>query len=232
MRTVAAVFGGAALALGGCAASMDWQTEKADPGFVDGTRILAQAAVLYTRDQILAGKREVNSQTDRIPERWREKLLSVGFSDADIVDGSELGSQTYCYAFDTVITCRHRGIYLAHVDPSLQGKINLQTRWTRGDIVEIELRKTPSNDLVGVVVATYRKFDSWQDCRMEDLGDMGILKYSPYGPWNAGWLECDGLEERGWSPRIVRSAPYSDPNKPPVRHVREWIKLPPGSRKN
>jgi hypothetical protein len=219
---------------------MGWETEKADSSFVDGTRILAQVAVIYPRNEILTGQHEeysyvqgktVSRATDRFATGWHEKLLSAGFKDEDIADGSELGAQTFCFAWDMVIPCRHHGVYMAHIGASLQGKLrsyaeSLKSGGRRGDLVEIELKKTPSGALVGTVVAVYRKQDDWQNCRMADLGDMGIFKYAPSGPPHASWVECDGLETEGWTPRIVRSAPSSNPNNPPLTYVREWIKLP------
>jgi hypothetical protein len=60
----------AALALGGCA-GLDWETERADPKFVDGTRVLAQVAHIYAdRNEILTGN------TDRFAKRWHEKILT------------------------------------------------------------------------------------------------------------------------------------------------------------
>ncbi|HKW38357.1 MAG TPA: hypothetical protein VJO54_11155 [Burkholderiales bacterium] len=230
--------------LAGCA-GISWETEKADPSFVDRTRILAMVIVVYSRNEIATGKRErysyvqgktVEGASDPFIEKWREKLLSAGFADAEIADGSELRAQTFCYAWDMAIPCRHRGYYLAHVNPPLQGKLRSLVESRRGgmqtaDLVEIELRKTPTDDLVGVVVGIYRKYDDFRDCRVENLGDMGMFKYSPSGPPNGSWLECDGLEKEGWTQRIVRSAPSSNPNNPPPhKYVREWIKLPPSAK--
>jgi hypothetical protein len=207
-----------ALVLGGCA-GLSWETEKADSSFVDGTRILGEVGWAYTRDEVLAEK-------DPYVPGWRTKLLSIGFTDAEIVNGSEVSVHTFCYAWDMAVPCRHRGVYLAHVNPNLQGKVASRRGRLHGELVEIELRKTPSNDLAGVVVAIYRKGDDWQDCRGKNLGDMGIFKYSPSGPPNGAWIDCDGLEKEGWVQRVVRSAPSSDPNKPPLIYVHEWIKLP------
>lgn len=49
-----------ALALS-CAGLESWETERADPKFVDGTRVLAQVAVIYSRNEILTGNREFYS---------------------------------------------------------------------------------------------------------------------------------------------------------------------------
>jgi hypothetical protein len=227
-RTVLAA---AAIALSFCGCSFApriKQSEQAPENFVERTRILAEVTGTYTRTQILQPKQSWTGV-----ETWHARMLSVGFTDADIVDGSEVSASTYCYAHNSNVGCRHQGLYFAHVPSALQGQ--LSARWENGvqvrqhgDIVEIELQQTPSNDLVGVVVAVYRKYDSWASCRWERLNYEGFVP-SPFGSPIGMWLDCDELEKEGWQKRRVAHAPPPGPLNAPDRFIHEWIKLPGAS---
>lgn len=77
------------LIIAGCASQSGWKTQSASADFVDGTRILGEVVLVTTRDEILANHGLVNG--------WRDKLISAGFTDDDIVDGSEVTVWSYCY---------------------------------------------------------------------------------------------------------------------------------------
>jgi hypothetical protein len=218
----------------GCAPAFSpWVNESAPPGFVEGTRVLAQATRGYTRQEILTGSRD-----GVVTATWQEKLVSVGIPDADITDGSEILAQTYCYGASGSSGCNREGLYMAHVAPELRSTLDFYYTpehpegGQEGDLVEIELRRTPSGMLVGFVVAVYRDQDDLRDCRWKHLvtggagAAMGALLGggSPVGHW----VECDGLAAEGWIERAVPGAAPITPlsGRDADNYVREWIKLP------
>ena len=71
----------------GCASVSSWQTETAPDDFVDGTHILAEVVLIATREQALTA--------GGLMEGWRDKLVDVGYSEDDIVDGSEVLGREY-----------------------------------------------------------------------------------------------------------------------------------------
>lgn len=206
----------------GCASQSGWETQSSPGDFANGTRILAEVVLVTTREQVLANQ--------GLMRGWREKLVSAGYFDSDIVDGSEVTVWSYCYGWNSgVPICAHHGHYVAHVPlevrDGLQG--DSDSEWdTSGDLVEVELTKTQSGHLVGKVVSVYRKFDDWTPCRKTSLqqrSELGSVMSSlaGIGPPRAMWIECDDTESEGWIRRPVRGAPVSA--GPPIS---EWIKLP------
>jgi hypothetical protein len=205
----------------GCASVTSWQTETAPDDFVDGTHILAELVFIATREQALTG--------GGLMEGWREKLLAVGYSDGDIVDGSEVTVVSYCYGHNSgVPQCAHHGHYVAHVPVELRDGLRVNddgNSETVGDLVEVELTKTAAGQLVGKIVRVHRKADDWGDCRFEFLqtGALSstLLTLGSVGPPRAYWIECASAESDGWLRRPVRGAPPSA-----TTLVSEWVKLP------
>jgi len=205
----------------GCASVSSWQTESAPDDFVDGTRILAELVLIATREQALTG--------GGLMEGWHDKLLAVGYSDSDIVDGSEVTVVSYCYGHNSgVPQCAHHGHYVAHVPVELRDGLTINddgNSETVGDLVEVELTKTAAGQLVGKIVRVHRKAEDWGDCRFEFLqtGALSstLLTIGSVGPPRAFWIECASAESDGWLRRPVRGAPLSA-----TTLVSEWVKLP------
>ena len=206
---------------GGCASLSSWETEAAPDDFVDGTRILAELVLITTREQALTG--------GGLMEGWRDKLVDVGYSDADIVDGSEVTVVSYCYGHNSgVRQCAHHGHYVAHVPVELREGLSINddgNSETVGDLVEVELVKATTGHLVGRIVGVYRKAEDWGDCRFEFL-ETGSLSTTlsiigGVGPPHALWIECASAVSDGWVRRPVLGAPLSA-----TTLVSEWVKLP------
>jgi hypothetical protein len=220
-----------AVTLLGCAERQIKETEDAPPGFVNGTLVLAEVGGVITRETIFHPP-STGDWTHL--SALREKLLAIGYADADIVDGSEVGARTFCYAHNSKVGCRHWGVYAAHVPPELRKKLTFslehnQKVRAQGDLIEIELRETPAQQLVGTVVAIYRKSGDWGNCRWATLDYKGLAETSPFGPPIAMWLECGGLVAEGWVKRRIPGSPPSGPGGSPDRYVHEWIKIPRAS---
>lgn len=209
------------LLAGGCAANSGWQTEAASEDFVEGTHVLGELILSTTRSQALGG--------EGLLQGLREKLFDLGYSDADIVDGSEATVWAYCYGHNSgVPLCAHHGHYVVHVPVEFRDGLNFNDDGdlaTPGDLVEIELVTTSTRKIVGKWIGVYRDASDWGDCRIESL-ERGSLSTAMsilggVGPPRAKWLECDSAARDGWIRRPVRGAPPSEPLP-----VSEWIKLP------
>lgn len=206
----------------GCASVSGWETESAAADFPDGLRVLGEVIMVTSREEALSGQ--------GLMKGWRDKLISAGFTDSDIVDGSEVTIWAYCYGHNSgVPLCSHHGHYVAHVPlelrAGLQGDIDSQAE-SSGDLVEVELRRTPSGPVVGTLVAVYRKSGDWGPCREAYLergaASTAVSMLSGVGPPRANWIECDpSVEADGWVRRPIPGAPSSD--GPPVSI---WVKLP------
>ena len=205
----------------GCASLSGWETESSSKDFVNGTRILTEVIMVATRNQVIA--------EEGLLKGWRKKLISAGYSDKDIVDGSEITVWSYCYGHNSgVPLCAHHGHYVAHVPPELrhgiQGDPDANSE-TSGDLVEIELKRSPTGELVGNLVAVYRKSGDWGSCRDVYLerGEVSsaLLALMVVGPPRANWIECDHAESDGWVRQPVIGAPLS--HGPPVS---QWVKFP------
>ena len=207
------------LLMEGCANLPGWQTEYASDDFVENTVILGEAVVVATREEALSNRGHFVG--------WREKLISAGYSDYDITDGSEVSIFTYCYAHNSgVYPCSHTGHYVAHIPPELRKGLKGEWDNPQGDLVEVRLTKTAEGYLVGEVFAIYRKSENWGNCRLEHLQQPSTAyvifsKLMLVGPPRAMWIECDMDKSEGWQRRPVRGAPLSGANP-----VSEWIKLP------
>lgn len=214
----------ACLVAGGCASNYGWQTETAEADFVDGTRVLGELIMSAARSQVLSEQ--------GIFRGWRAKLLESGYTDADIVDGSEVTVWSYCYAHNSgVPLCTHHGHYLVHVPEEFRAGLSFDDDVgsdARGDLVEIELRTTPSGKIVGNWIGVYRKAADWGDCRVEELRRSSLSStvsiLGGVGPPRANWLECESAADDGWLRRVVPGAP------PPYEQfpVSQWIKRPQG----
>ena len=211
-----------ALFLAGCSSLSGWETQKAMPGFVNGTRILTEVILIASRDQVLANQ--------GLMAGWRTKMLAAGYSDSDIVDGSEVTLWSYCFGWNSgVPICAHHGHYVAHIPAELRGHLQSDPddRWeTSGDLVEVELTSTPSGDIVGTVIALYRKGDDWSPCKKTTFAQLSQASslgnaLSPVGPPRAMWIECDANNSAGWVRRPVLGSPAS--GGPPIS---EWVKSP------
>lgn len=223
LRLGAVVILGAAVlcAASGCSVNSGWQTANADEGFADGTHVLGELILSTSREQALGN--------EGVMQGWREKLLSLGYDDADIEDGSSVTVWAYCYGHNSgVPQCAHHGHYVAFVPAGYREGLHFEDDGdpdTSGDIVEVELVRTPKGAIVGKLVGVYRPSADWGDCRMESLqrgalsSTLAIL--SGVGPPRAIWLECDSAAADGWSRRPVRGAPLST-----SMPVSEWIRLP------
>jgi hypothetical protein len=205
----------------GCSTLSGWETQSASTDFVDGTRVLGELIQVSTRDEVLAGQ--------GLLKGWREKLFSAGYSDKDIVDGSEITVWTYCYGHNSgVPLCAHHGHYVAHVPPELraglQGDPDSKPE-TSGDLVEIELNRNPAGELVGRLIAVFRKSGDWGPCRDAYLerGEVSsaLLTLTTVGPPRANWIECDHAEVNSWMRKPVVGAPFSR-----GQPVSQWVKLP------
>lgn len=191
-----------AIALSGCAVLDNWHTEYAPQGFVPETRVLAEVVVKAPREAVVSGKGYFRD--------WHNKLIAAGYSDTDVVDGSEVSTWAYCYGHNGgVPQCANHGHYLAHVPPELRKELrSIDESDSRGDLVEVELTATPDGQLVGKVVIVFRTHDNWADCRIVHLKPPGAgLFQFMYGPPHGTWLECDDLEADGWIRRPVLGAP-------------------------
>lgn len=194
----------------------------------NGTLVVAEVSNIFTRDEILNPK-------DPYSRGWHKKLREAGFEDKDIVDGSDIGSFTSCYAHNSMVGCTHPSIYLAHVPPELRGKlvpakplekaeekkqgdVTVTKLKDSGDLVKIELRITPSGNVIGIVKEVYRKHDNWGDCSFKPLGYRGLSVVHPLGPPQGVSIDCPGLEQEGWSR-------YRIPASPPPGTF-EWRKEP------
>jgi hypothetical protein len=206
----------------GCASQSGWETQSASPEFVNGTRILAEVVMITTRDESLSNKGLFSG--------WQEKLKSAGYTDNDIVDGSEVSLWSYCYGWNSgVSTCAHHGHYVAHVPKELRGKLKAVinvTGETSGDLVEVELNKTPTGHIVGKVVSLFRKSGDWSPCHKTSLQLISeasalLSTLVGIGPARAEWIECEEPNAEGWIRRPILRGPQSA--GPPIS---EWVKLP------
>jgi hypothetical protein len=199
----------------GCASQYGWNTQSAPADFVDGSRVLAEVVFIATRENVLSN--------NGLMQGLRDKLISAGYTDNDIVDGSEVTVSSYCYRWNSGgPTCTHHGHYVAHVPAELrEGLHGISGFRTAGDLVEIELVKTPNGYLVGNVVAVYRKSEDWSPCRAASLQQTAVMAtLLGVGPPKATWIECENIESEGWIRRPVLGAPSSA--GPPIS---EWVKL-------
>jgi hypothetical protein len=210
------------VSLSACSSLSGWDTQSATEDFIDGTRIIGEVILIATRDQVLEGKGLMSG--------WSDKLLSVGFTDEDIVNGSEVTVWTYCFGWNSgVDLCAHSGHYVAHVSPQLIEDLQLnsdEATGTSGDLVEVELVRSPEGYLIGKVVAVFQRTEDWGPCREARYQptsetSAALLTLSGVGPPQGLWIECEGLESAGWTRQPVRGAPI--PAGPPIS---EWIKLP------
>lgn len=168
--------------------------------FIDGTIVLAVATDGYTRQSI------VEESVDRdFFAGWYKKLLSSGVDDNEIVDGSEIGAITYV---ESIEGRKRSSFYLAHIPKIFQGKVH------EGDIIEVELRTTKSNELIGLVVNVFRKYDNWDDCYWNKWHYGGTILPSNI---NATWLDCKDLEKYGWEKVEVAGGPTCEWHKIPSR---------------
>jgi hypothetical protein len=172
--------------------------EEPPPGLRSGTHVLGIVARLYTREQVVQ---------DRFPmftSGLKDDLLASGLPESEIVDGSEVGVLTYCYAHNSSVSClSHLGYYLAHASPAMRGELKTDS------IVEIELTINAQNRLMGSVVRTYRDEDL--KCEVKNLNYKGLASFSPLGPPQARWLECAVKDADGWTRTCVRGAPPTGP---------------------
>lgn len=205
----------------GCASSSGWETESAPADFPDGLRVLGEVILVMSRDEALSGK--------GLTKGWRDKLIAAGYTDVDIVSGSELTVWAYCYGHNSgVPICSHHGHYVAHVPRDLydESRKEAQHRPASGDLVEIQLMRTASGSLVGTFVAVYRKSGHWSPCREAFLergsASTALMSVAGVGPPRANWIECDpAVEADGWTRRAIAGAPVS--SGPPVS---VWVKFP------
>lgn len=209
------------LAVPGCSVNSGWQSGTAGDDFVDGTHVLGELILSTTREQAISN--------EGLMHGWREKVLSLGYTDADIQDSSAATVWAYCYGHNSgVPQCAHHGHYVAFVPAEYRDGLSFEDDGdpeTSGDIVEIELVRTANGAVVGRFVRVYRRAAEWGDCRVESL-QRGALSSTlavlgGVGPPRAIWLECDSAADDGWLRRPVRGAPTSSPAP-----VSEWIKLP------
>ena len=212
----------ASLLAGGCASQSGWDTETAAADFPDGLRILGEVVLVTSREEAVSGQ--------GLMRGWRDKLIAAGYTDADIVDGSEVTVWAYCYGHNSgVALCAHHGHYVAHVPAALraglQGDPDSRPE-TSGDLVEIELTRMPDGALVGELVAIYRKSGDWSPCRDASLesgaASSALMTLSGVGPPRANGIECDSsVAADGWERRPI-------PGEPPANGtpVSVWVKLP------
>ncbi len=212
----------ACVSLTACNSLSGWDTQSASDDFVDGTRIIGEVILIASRDQVLEG--------NGLLRGWRDKLFSAGFTDEDIVNGSEVTVWTYCFGWNSgVDVCAHNGHYVAHVSSELIEELQLnsdEATGTSGDLLEFELMRSPQGYLIGKAVSVFRRTEDWGPCREAryqptSQTSSALLTLSGVGPPQGLWIDCEGLESDGWIRRPVSGAPI--PAGPPIS---AWIKLP------
>jgi len=84
--------------LSGCGpmSAFSWATKDAPKDFVAGTRVLAEVIRIVPRQSVV--------YEEYLFGGWRDTLISVGYSDSDIVDGSEIIAWAYCYGHNSGVT--------------------------------------------------------------------------------------------------------------------------------
>lgn len=168
-------------------------------GFQSGTHILGEVAKRYTRDEVIQDK------LPRFTSALKDDLIVAGIAESDIVDGSEVGVVTYCYAHNSSVSpCTHIGYYMAHASPELRDQVKL------GSIVEVSMRINRENRLMGSIVRVYgHGNDPALGCSAQKLNYKGFATLSPLGPPVAGWLYCEGIPllQEGWVKKSVPGAP-------------------------
>ncbi len=231
----------AMLSLTGCSASdttdrsyaggLQSASEKVDSS-VNRTKVLVQLIRVFKRSEII----DPSGQEKMYTSGWREKLLSAGYKDSDLVDGSEVVTISDSYASASAPgTTWHENAYMAHVPPNFKGHLVPRERqdnsipvneriYARGDVVEIELQATPSGSVIALVTAIRRPFNDWKDCRRDQLVPSGIYLLSPLGPPQGISLTCDGLEAESWNKMSTiygvyewRKSPSAAPARPAQR---------------
>lgn len=225
LRAIAAVYASLLIGCSASAYSPASVSDKFDTS-VSGTKVLVQVVRVYKRAEIVDPPAEDKVWTSG----WRNELLQAGYRDSDIVDGSEVGTISWCFAANSKMDmCTHEGFYMAHVPPSLQGRLVPNERqdkpdpayagiYARGDIVEIQLDTISSGSLIALVTGIRRPYNDWKDCRRERLDPSLLYVLSPLGAPQGVSLTCDGLEAEGWTK--VPSAPVN---------TFEWRKSPSGA---
>lgn len=175
--------------------------EDVPPGLQSGTHILGEAVKLYTRDQVLQNK------LPKFTSKLIDDLLASGVPESDIVDGSEIGVFTYCYAHNSSVSClEHMGYYMAHSSADLRNQIKL------GSIVEFRVNINKENRLMGSVVRVHGDInDTSVGCEIQKLNYKGLATFSPLGPPIGAWYECKGKEKDGWVKKCVIGAPPTGP---------------------
>jgi hypothetical protein len=175
--------------------------EDVPPGFQSGTHIIGEVVKLYTRNQVL--KNELPKFTSDL----KSDLLATGISESDIVDGSEVGVFTYCYAHNSSVSClEHMGYYMAHASPELRDQIKL------GSVVEVDVSLNKKNRLMGSIVRVYGAIDDPAvGCSLKKLNYKGLATFSPLGAPVGAWYDCKGMEKDEWVRRCVRGAPPTGP---------------------
>ena len=207
--------------ISGCASMSGWESETAPDNFIDGTTILGEVVMVPTKDEAFSN--------NGIFKDLKKKLVSVGYNDADISDGSLVSIWTYCYGWNSgVPLCSHHGHYIAYVPENLRGTINGDKddrAETNGDLVEVTLTKTSDNKILGRVKGKYADGDDWKNCRESGLNQtsnigVALSTLAMVGPPQAMWIECDMEGSSGW---LRRPVPGPSSDGPPIS---EWIKLP------
>lgn len=203
----------------GCASISGWQTEKAGTDFKNGTRVLGELVYKASHENIQKNEGRFNGA--------KEKLLTAGYSESEIEEGSVVTIFTYCYGHNSMVPiCRHSGYYIAYIpgnpDRRLTYSNDVQNENKTGDLVEIELTRTEKGDVVGKFISVYRKSGEWNECHGSTLKarpiNDAIMSFS-VGPPRAAWIECDGIEKEGWTRQPVPGAPFNTGTP-----VSEWIK--------
>ena len=173
--------------------------EDVPSGFQSGTHILGEVVKHYTRDEVIQDK------LPRFTSALKNDLLAAGIAESDIVDGSEVGVSTYCYAHNSSVSpCTHMGYYMAHASPELRDQVK------QGSIVEVNVRINKENRLMGSIVRVYgHGNDPALGCSAQKLNYKGLATFSPLGPPNAVWLDCIGIPllQEGWVKKSVPGAP-------------------------
>ncbi len=168
-------------------------------GFQSGTHVLGEVAKRYTVDEVLQDK------IPRFTSALRHDLLAAGIPESDIVDGSEVGVITYCYAHNSGVSpCMHMGYYMAHASPELRNQVKF------GSIVEVDVEINKDNRLMGSIVRVYgHGNDPALGCSSQELNYKGLATFSPIGPPRAVWLDCTGIPllQEGWVKKSVPGAP-------------------------
>lgn len=187
----------------GCSPNIKSNMSIVPKNFIDGTIVLAAATDGYTRQSIVE-----ESIDKEFIAGWYKKLLSSGVNDSEIVDGSEIGAMTYLESMEGI---ERSSFYLAHIPKNYQGKVH------EGDIIEVELRSTKSNELIGLVINIFRKYDNWGDCYWNKWHYGGTILPSNL---NAAWLDCKDIEKYGWEKVEVAAGGPSY----------EWHKIPSSNK--